>query len=75
MERSLDAHPLAGFSFLGGHDGGAALGDTWREFADSQRWAERYANATAGLDMPDLATAVRLVYDLIAAAEAASEDG
>jgi hypothetical protein len=38
-------------------------------------WAERYADAAAGLDMPDLATAVRLVNDLIAAADAASEDG
>jgi hypothetical protein len=38
-------------------------------------WAERYANAAVGLDMPDLATAVRLVNDLIAAADAASEDG
>jgi len=38
-------------------------------------WAERYADATAGLDMPDLVTAVRLVNDLITAADAANEDG
>lgn len=38
-------------------------------------WAERYADAAVGLDMPDLATAVRLVNDLIAAADAASKDG